>query len=212
MSSREVVEPPILPDKAVRLIPAPAPVTQIFAVEAVRSEPVESMMEPVVAVMLTALAVVFPVTRPLAHNETFLPAVRVMVPVVEVTLDNSVISPVVVADVMEILPAVVIGEFVFIITLLPEIRVMAPLVELTLDETVISYDAPVEVIEIVPEPPADTAPFTATGPAEAIKVIFPDVVVTMPDVVNAPVTAVYEKAQFTSDTLRSVLAADDVTM
>ena len=142
--------PPILPDDAIRLTPALAPVTLIFAVVAVRSEPVESVIEPAVEVTLTALAVALAVTSPLVHKETFLPAKRVIVPFEELTLDNRVISPAAVADVIDILPTVVTGEPEFIITLLPDDKVMVPPIEVTALDIVISPAAVADVIDILP--------------------------------------------------------------
>ena len=52
----------MLPDDAVRVTPAEFPVKMILAVVIVRSDPEESVMEPTVAVRLTAVeAVVFAV-------------------------------------------------------------------------------------------------------------------------------------------------------
>ena len=144
--------PPILPDAAIRLTPALAPVTLIFAVVAVRSEPVESVIEPAVEVTLTALAVALAVTSPLVHKETFLPAKRVIVPVPEeLTLDDRVISPAAVAAVTDILPEDVTAELAFTVTLLPELSVTVPPVEVTVDDIVISPAAVAEVTDILPD-------------------------------------------------------------
>ena len=108
------------------------------------------MMEPAVAVTLTEDAVVVPVIRALEPKLTLRPLDRVIVPEYDVTLDEIVISPAAVADVIDILPAVVTGELAFIVTLLPELRVMVPGYDVTALDIVISPAAVADVIDILP--------------------------------------------------------------
>ena len=75
-----------------------------------------------------------------------------------------------------------------------------------------SFDAPVEVMAIAPLLPADMAPFTVTEPAEATKVMLPRLFVVIPVTLILPVEALYENTELISDTLRSVLVAEDVTV
>ncbi len=72
--------PPIDPAVEVKLTVAPYPVTCILAVEAVRSRFEESVILPVVAVMLTAVALTAPDIKALAPKLTPAPDDKVMVP------------------------------------------------------------------------------------------------------------------------------------
>ena len=80
ISSLPVVEAPIFPLDAVNVIPAPAAVTWILAVDAVKFNPEVSMIDPAVAVMLTAPAADELVIKALAPRFTLRPEDRVIVP------------------------------------------------------------------------------------------------------------------------------------
>jgi hypothetical protein len=189
--------PPIFPALAVKLTPAPTPVTSIFTVAA----PAVLLIDPA-AVIPTAPAAASGVISALAPKATFRPAFKVIVPPVEWTVPLMLMSPTLVLAVMPMFPDVVIPAA--IVAVLPAVNAIAPDVEFNAALIVSSLLAPVEVKVKVPAPPAVTALLTVNEPAEAIKEMFPEVVVVTPLLtVKLPLAAVKLKfilvtAAFTS--------------
>ena len=100
ISIRPVPAPdPILPLVAESVTLAPSPVTIIFAVVVVKLLPELSVMDPAVAVILTAEVDVFPVVTPVAGKETLRPPVMLIVPKLELmgaadAMVTSLVAPV----------------------------------------------------------------------------------------------------------------------
>ena len=101
---------PIFPCVAVKLIPAPAAITWILAVDAI-NVPAVLMIDPAVEVMLTAPAAALVMTA-LAPKFTLRPALNVMIPEEEVRLDATVMSPPEVVEVRLMAPALVTVELI----------------------------------------------------------------------------------------------------
>ena len=139
----------------------------MFAVLAVRFEFDESLIDPAVAVIVTAVVLIAPLINALAPRFTCRPAVNVIVPIVELTVEVIVKSPTLVADVIEIFTLPVTAAAT--LTVRPAVNVIVPSVEVIAAVVVKSPVVVVAVSDVFI--PALKAPLIAIPRPELIVIV-----------------------------------------